>query len=266
LAGFATATGAYPYFANPWYDPNAAHSMPYTIYKTGVAWRPDVLGDQLGGSWADLLDERARGHSYLLADPDEVLGLARCGSATTSIPLNRTSCPRSSICSAAQPVTGRRWIHHRQLHLLLSGAAWLQHSWSADVARSAAERASRCGIRVRGAGRGHADRDRRDGDPGERRPSRHRAPVPDYLLRTENARRTVGYLGYQTPVAGTEDAYAAMVPSAPACVVESRRGRPGPYFVAGDAAAVRRRADALSPSSTRREMRPTDGSGSMRMT
>ena len=49
----------YDYFTDPWYDPGSAHSVPFTMYKTGIAWRKDKLGDQLTGSWNDLWNETA---------------------------------------------------------------------------------------------------------------------------------------------------------------------------------------------------------------
>jgi spermidine/putrescine transport system substrate-binding protein len=247
LAGFATVTGAYPYFANPWYDPNATHSMPYTIYKTGIAWRSDVLGDRLGGSWADLWDERARGHSYLLADPDEVLGL---GALRLGYEVNTAEPDELSaivdLLRGLHPLLAADGFTDDGFAQLLNGAAWLQHSWSADLARvlrnapvaatfgfEAPGEGSPIGIDVLAipANAGH---------PGSG------LLFMDYLMRTENARRTVGYLGYQTPVAGTEDAYTGMVPSAPACVVSPDEVARGPYFVASDAAAVRRRAEAFA--------------------
>ncbi len=49
----------YDYFADPWYDPGSAHSIPFSMYKTGIAWRKDKLGDELTGSWRDLWNEDA---------------------------------------------------------------------------------------------------------------------------------------------------------------------------------------------------------------
>ena len=51
----------YGYFANPWYDRGSAHSIPFSMYKTGIAWRKDKLGESLGQSWSDLWNEDVEG-------------------------------------------------------------------------------------------------------------------------------------------------------------------------------------------------------------
>ena len=75
----------YDYFADPWYDAGSAHSVPFTMYKTGIAWRKDKLGDQLSGSWNDLWNETASGRTFVLDDRDEVLGMA---ALLLGLPLN----------------------------------------------------------------------------------------------------------------------------------------------------------------------------------
>lgn len=247
LAGSAAVTSAYPYFANPWYDPNAAHSMPYTIYKTGLAWRSDVLGDRLGGSWADLWDERARGHSYLLADPDEVLGLGalRLGyDVNTANPHELTAIV--DLLRGLNPLLAADGFTDDGFTQLVNGTAWLQHSWSADMARVLRNAPAGATFDFEAPGEGTPIGVDVMAIPANAAHPGTGLLFLDYLLRTENARRTVGYLGYQTPVAGTEDAYAAMVPSAPACVVGPDEVARGPYFVAGDTAAVQRRAEAFA--------------------
>lgn len=44
------------------------------MYKTGIGWRRDRLGD-LTGSWDDLWNDQAKGKVFVLDDRDEVLGL-----------------------------------------------------------------------------------------------------------------------------------------------------------------------------------------------
>jgi betaine-aldehyde dehydrogenase len=45
------------------------------MYKTGIGWRKDKLGD-LSGSWNDLWSAAAAGRTFLLDDRDEALGMA----------------------------------------------------------------------------------------------------------------------------------------------------------------------------------------------
>ena len=65
----------YAYFADPWYDQKSAHSIPFSMYKTGIAWRKDKLGETLGGGWSDLWNATAKGRTFVLDDRDEVLGM-----------------------------------------------------------------------------------------------------------------------------------------------------------------------------------------------
>ncbi|SCK05243.1 hypothetical protein YWIDRAFT_00071 [Streptomyces sp. SceaMP-e96] len=109
--------GRYRYFADPWYDRHSAHTVPFTMYKTGIGWRKDRMGDDLAGSWGDLWNARARGQVFVLDDRDEVLGMAALklgldidtsderdlARITSSAPRN---CPRSSTPSATS--RGRR--------------------------------------------------------------------------------------------------------------------------------------------------------------
>ena len=55
------------------------------MYKTGIAWRKDKLGDELTGSWDDLWNETAKGKTFVLDDRDEVLGMA---ALLLGLPLN----------------------------------------------------------------------------------------------------------------------------------------------------------------------------------
>lgn len=41
----------------------------------------------------------------------------------------------------------------------------------------------------------------------------------DYMLRPENVRKNIQYIGYPMPVGGSEDVYAAIVKPFPQCLV-----------------------------------------------
>ncbi len=62
----------YSYFDDPWYDPDSAHSVPYSLYITGIGYRADLL-DNMTGSWDDLANEEAAGRIYVLDDYQEAL-------------------------------------------------------------------------------------------------------------------------------------------------------------------------------------------------
>ena len=62
----------YSYFDDPWYDPDSAHSVPYSLYITGIGYRADLI-DNMTGSWNDLGNEEAAGRIYMLDDYQEAL-------------------------------------------------------------------------------------------------------------------------------------------------------------------------------------------------
>src|SRR4051794_11746795 len=58
----------YDYFAKPWYDPAADHTLPYAMYATGIIFRADKVGSAMTGSWHDIKLDAAKGRSYDAAD------------------------------------------------------------------------------------------------------------------------------------------------------------------------------------------------------
>jgi spermidine/putrescine transport system substrate-binding protein len=208
----------YPYFADPWYDPGSAHSLPFTMYKTGIAWRKDKLGPSLSGSWADLWDRRAKGYTYLMDDQDEVLGM---GALRLGYPVGATSSAQLSritdLVGSVRPLL--RGFSSDDYTNLLNGNAWIQHMWSGDMGAvlNQANDASVYGFQTC-----------REGTPVNSDcyaiPSSARHPGTalmfiDYLLRPENVRKNIAYIGYPMPVPGTEAVYRKLVEPFPDCVV-----------------------------------------------
>src|SRR4051794_9689114 len=71
LGQVPNADGVYDYFAKPWYDPAADHTVPYAMYASGLIYRTDKI--ELTGSWNDFGEDKAKGRVYLLDDYQEVL-------------------------------------------------------------------------------------------------------------------------------------------------------------------------------------------------
>ena len=65
----------YSFFDDPWYDAKSAHTVPYAMYTTGIAWRDDKV-DGITGSWNDLMNESAKGKVFMLDDFQEGIGQA----------------------------------------------------------------------------------------------------------------------------------------------------------------------------------------------
>ncbi len=210
--------GTYGYFQNPWYDKNSAHTIPNTMYKTGVGWRKDKMGDQLTGSWKDLWDTRANGKKFLLDDRDEVLGLA-----ALRLGYDINTADPAQLDKMVQLIKDLR-PHLRAFssdttHNMSGGQSWLQQMWSGDIVAviGQAEKPELYGFE----------------SPREGAPTgsdTYAIPVDakhpgtamlfiDYMLRPENAIKNIEYIGYPMPVKGTEQAYAKLVEPVPESVV-----------------------------------------------
>ncbi|HET8599780.1 MAG TPA: spermidine/putrescine ABC transporter substrate-binding protein, partial [Segeticoccus sp.] len=123
----------YPSFADPWYDAHSAHSIPFSMYKTGLAWRKDKLGEQLTGSWKDLWNPKSKKQTYLLDDRDEVLGML---ALLLDFPIN-TAKPAHLDKMVAKAATLRPYLRgfsSTDYRNLLNGNAWIQQTWSGDMA------------------------------------------------------------------------------------------------------------------------------------
>ena len=49
---------------DPWYDTDSAHSVPYSLYATGLGYRADKIPD-MSGSWTDLSNPLAEGRAFM---------------------------------------------------------------------------------------------------------------------------------------------------------------------------------------------------------
>ncbi|GGN57072.1 spermidine/putrescine-binding periplasmic protein 2 [Streptomyces kronopolitis] len=208
----------YQYFADPWYDRRSAHTVPFTMYKTGIGWRKDRIGDDLAGSWDDLWNDRARRQVFVLDDRDEVLGMA---ALKLGLNLDTTDArDLARITDTLKDLRPRlRGFSSDSYNNLLNGNAAMTQAWSGDMAAmlGQAKDPSVLGFEVA-----------REGAPINSDcyaiPANARHPGTamlfiDYMLRPENVRKNVTYIGYPMPVHGSEDVYAALVRPFPHCLV-----------------------------------------------
>ena len=209
--------GTHTYFSDPWYDPGSAHTVPFTAYKTGIGWRRDRIGE-LTGSWKDLWNDKAKGKVFLLDDRDEVLGMGALElgldvSTGNSGDLDRVT----SLLGTLRPRL--RGFSSDSYNNLLNGNALMTQAWSGDMAAmlNQAKDPSVFGFQA----------------PKEGTPINSdcyaipwNAPHPgtamlfiDYMLRPENVKKNIEYIGYPMPVAGSEKVYADLVKPFPECLV-----------------------------------------------
>jgi spermidine/putrescine transport system substrate-binding protein len=207
----------YSYFENPWYDAQSAHSIPFTMYKTGIGWRKDKLGN-LSGSWTDMWNATAKGRTYLLDDRDEALGMA-----ALRLGLNVNTAAPDDLKQIVQLLKNLRQnlraFDSDDYDNLLNGNAWMTQAWSGDMTAviTEAKNPNQYGFEAC-----------REGSPVNSDcyaiPSDAQHPGTallfiDWMLKPENVIKNINYIGYPMPVHGTETAYEKLVESVPQCVV-----------------------------------------------
>ena len=120
----------YDYFAKPWYDPTAEHTVPYALYASGILYRKDKV--ELTGSWNDLALDSAKGRIYLLDDYQEVLG---AGNMVNGAELN--SKDQADIEKSKQWALDLkpklRGFSTDDIQNMVGGNAWIHHGWNGDV-------------------------------------------------------------------------------------------------------------------------------------
>ncbi|MEV6399086.1 spermidine/putrescine ABC transporter substrate-binding protein [Streptomyces sp. NPDC051907] len=235
--------GAYDYFADPWYDAKSAHTVPFIMYKTGIGWRKDRIGDDLAGSWGDLWHPGAQGRVFVLDDRDEVLGL---GALKLGLDLSTTDDgDLDRITSTLKSLRPRlRGFSSDSYNNLLNGNAVMTQAWSGDMAAmlGQAKDPSVFGFEVA-----------REGAPVNSDcyaiPANARHPGTamlfiDYMLRPENVKKNIEYIGYPMPVRGTESTYAALVEPFPECLVSADDLKDDLFFRNGSSTGERARDTA----------------------
>jgi spermidine/putrescine transport system substrate-binding protein len=103
------------------------------MYKTGIAWRKDKLGETLTGSWSDLWNETSKGRTFVLDDRDEVLGML---SLLLGYELNTAATEELDVIigkfRSLRPYL--RGFSSDDYNNLLAGDAWMHQTWSGDMA------------------------------------------------------------------------------------------------------------------------------------
>jgi spermidine/putrescine transport system substrate-binding protein len=125
------ALGFSKYFENPWYDPQSAHSIPYAMYTTGIAWRADKVSN-MTGSFADLWNQDAKGKIFVLDDYQEGVGMANL---RNGFDLNTTD--SGQLKKSQQLLIGQkpllRGYSSDTITNMVNGSAWIHHIWNGDI-------------------------------------------------------------------------------------------------------------------------------------
>lgn len=121
----------YSYFDDPWYDASSAHTVPYSLYVTGLGYRADKI-DSMTGSWGDLTNPDADGRSYILHDFQEGIGMANLvnGFGLNAVDPDQLQTSQDYLIGLKPDLRG---FSSDTITNMASGNAWIQHLWNGDV-------------------------------------------------------------------------------------------------------------------------------------
>ena len=208
----------YSYFASPWYDQRSAHSIPFSMYKTGIAWRKDKLGETLSESWSDLWNNTSKGRTFVLDDRDEVLGML---SLLLGYELNTAKDDElAAIVEKFRTLRPYlRGFSSDDYNNLLAGDAWMHQTWSGDMAALLWQAPDPSIYGFEAPKQGTPVNSDAYAIPVNAQHPGTALLFIDYMLRPENVEKNINYIGYPMPVHGTEDVYAEIVADYPECTV-----------------------------------------------
>jgi spermidine/putrescine transport system substrate-binding protein len=206
------AASVYDYFAKPWYDPGADHSVPYAMYASGLIYRKDKV--QPTGSWNDLGLPEAQKKVYMLDDYQEVIG---AGNLVNGNKLNDTDADavEKSKQWALDLKPKLRGFSTDDIQNVVSGNAWIHHGWNGDV------------VNVRNQVKkpeNYSFQKCKEGLPVGTDcfaiPANAAHPGTaltfiNFLLEPENASANIEYMGYPMPYTGPDETFAGLVKDDP---------------------------------------------------
>lgn len=120
-----------PYFADPWYDPGAKFTAPYSLWTTGIGWHANELGE-LPASWDTLWNTpKADGKLFLLDDAREVIGMSlmRLGLDPNSTNPDDINKATDALLTLMPQVRGFSSVNTQ----FINNTAWMQEMWSGQA-------------------------------------------------------------------------------------------------------------------------------------
>ncbi len=118
-------------WANPGYDPNNEHSIPYMWWTTGIGYDTKKITDTLTSSKA-LWDERWKKHIAMLDDWQEVFGLTLIQLGYSANTTNTAEMDEAlALLEQQKPLV--RVYSTDTTSTMSSGDNWIGHIWGADI-------------------------------------------------------------------------------------------------------------------------------------
>ncbi len=117
-------------WANPGYDPNNEHTVPYMWWTTGVGYDPARIKEEPTSSKA-LWDERWKGHISMLDDWQEVFGMTLIQLGHSANTENTAELDEAlALLKQQKPLV--RTYSTDTIGTMTSGDVWIGHIWGAD--------------------------------------------------------------------------------------------------------------------------------------
>ena len=228
LAQVPNAKTVYDYFATPWYDPDADHTVPYAMYATGIIYRSDKIGD-MSGSWNDMVNPSAQGRSYLLDDFQEVIG---AGNLVSGAELN--SVEEADVEQAKAWALGikpeLRGFSTDDVQNMVSGNAWIHHGWNGDVVNIRNQVDAPENYSFQKCSEGIPLGTDCFAIPANAEHPGTALTFMNFMLEPENAAMNIEYMGYPMPYTGPDETFAGLVKDDPAINVSVEDLESGQQF------------------------------------
>ena len=217
------ADTVYDYFAKPWYDPGADHTVPYALYASGIIYRNDKV--EMTGSWNDLGARRGAGQDL---PARRLPGGPRRGQPghRRRAQLQGRGRGREVQAVGARPqaeaarLLDRRHPEHGRRQRLDPPRLERRRRQRPQPGQEARE------LLVPEVQGGHPARHRLLRDPGQRRAPGHgarRSSTSSSSPRTPS--RNIEYMGYPMPYKGPDETFAELVKDDPRSTSRSRTSR-----------------------------------------
>ena len=208
------AAKVYDYFAKPWYDPAADHTVPYAMYATGIIYRADKMRG-MTGSWNDMGLDEAQGRAYLLDDFQEVIA---AGNLVNGAKLNAAddAALEKSKQWALDLKPKLRGFSTDDIQNMVSGNAWLHHGWNGDVVNIRNQVDNPENYSFQKCGEGIPLGTDCFAIPANAEHPGTALAFIDFILEPENASKNIEYMGYPMPYSGPDETFAGLVKDDPA--------------------------------------------------
>ena len=218
----------YPYFDDPWYDPGSEHSVPYSLYLTGIGYRADIL-DNMTGSWDDLGNEEAAGRIYVLDDYQEGIGAAnlRNGYDLNTVVESELDASRDWLVDLKPLLRG---FSVDTITNMSSGNAWIQHLWNGDIVNIRYRVEDPDAYQFEKCTEGNPVGSDTFMIPVNAEHPGTALLFMDFMLDPKNAARNCQWTGYPMPNTGADQAFAEVAKDDPNIVVTPQDLEGGDQF------------------------------------